>query len=480
MRFLITFAVAAIFALADVASAASARIDLGLLAGADVHLPRGPALGVAFVISDMAGVGAAEGRLATALGARGYAVLSIDLPHYLKVIEASKAACSYLVADIERVSQQVGRETGSDMFRAPVVAGSGAGGALVLDMLAQTPPATLGGVVAVDPAGMLALKQPLCTPARRETIPPAASIAGGGSSGGRGAWGARYVLPAGTPQAPLTVIETAAASTEGRARIQALADGGVNFYRREAASSAEQALADGLLAALGAVAAPESTLAELPLAELPATPSRDALAIVISGDGGWRDLDRSVAGALQAKGVPTIGLDALRYFWRSRTPEETARDLASIIQTYAARWRVSHVILIGYSFGADVLPAVYLALPPQVREKVALIALLGVDIRADWEISVAGWLGRHNDHGTPIMPAIDAIPPSLVQCFYGRDETDTICPQLAARGVEVIVTPGGHHFDGDYAALAEHILTGLDGRLRARFPGAAPGQASPP
>ena len=50
------------------------------------------------------------------------------------------------------------------------------------------------------------------------------------------------------------------------------------------------------------------------------------------------------------------------------------------------------------------------------------------------------------------------MPPGLVQCFYGEDEADTICPALAKIGVAVIPTPGGHHFGGDYGHLARVIL----------------------
>jgi len=57
----------------------------------------------------------------------------------------------------------------------------------------------------------------------------------------------------------------------------------------------------------------------------------------------------------------------------------------------------------------------------------------------------------------------------LMQCFYGQDEGDSDCPELARRGVEVIRTSGGHHFNGDYAALSRDIMARLEGAsLQAR------------
>jgi virulence protein VirJ len=62
----------------------------------------------------------------------------------------------------------------------------------------------------------------------------------------------------------------------------------------------------------------------------------------------------------------------------------------------------------------------------------------------------------------------------LFQCFYGVEEPETLCraPQLA--GVEIIRTSGGHHFDGDYRALAHKIVDGAARRLRAAAPRVGP------
>ncbi|MGG2475679.1 AcvB/VirJ family lysyl-phosphatidylglycerol hydrolase, partial [Rhizobium sp. BR5] len=92
-------------------------------------------------------------------------------------------------------------------------------------------------------------------------------------------------------------------------------------------------------------------------------PVMDTMAVIYSGDGGWRDLDEEVGSALQKQGVPVIGVDALRYFWKEKEPQEVASDLARIIDTYRKEWKVRNVVLIGYSFGADIIPATYNLLP---------------------------------------------------------------------------------------------------------------------
>jgi type IV secretory pathway VirJ component len=67
-----------------------------------------------------------------------------------------------------------------------------------------------------------------------------------------------------------------------------------------------------------------------------------------------------------------------------------------------------------------------------------------------------------------VLPEIARLDPSLLQCFYGVDEEDSACPDSAFARAEVIRTKGGHHFGGDYAALADTILAGARRRAAAR------------
>ena len=54
-----------------------------------------------------------------------------------------------------------------------------------------------------------------------------------------------------------------------------------------------------------------------------------------------------------------------------------------------------------------------------------------------------------------------------VLCLYGADEKDSACPSARQPGVEVVELDGGHHFDGNYDAMAERILAALKGGPQA-------------
>jgi len=206
------------------------------------------------------------------------------------------------------------------------------------------------------------------------------------------------------------------------------------------------------------VAAAASEISDLPLHEVPAGGEAPEFALLLTGDGGWAGLDQELAARLAANGVPTVALNSLKYFWTARTPEQTAQDVARVLRHYFAVWRAQRVLLIGYSFGADVLPFVVNRLPPDLRARVASVSLLGIDAHASFEVHVAEWVGS-DDGGPPTRPELTALTGVPVLCIYGEGETDSICPALPPGMVSRQQLGKGHHFSGDYALLADHILS---------------------
>jgi type IV secretory pathway VirJ component len=181
------------------------------------------------------------------------------------------------------------------------------------------------------------------------------------------------------------------------------------------------------------------------------------MALLMTGDGGWAGLDQELAARLAANGVPTVGLNSLKYFWRERTPEETAGDVARILRHYLSAWNKKRVLLVGYSFGADVLPFVVNRLPSDLRERIASVSLLGIDANASFEVRIAEWVGADNG-GAPTRPELARITQLPVLCLYGEGEKDSICPGLPAGAIAREQVGSGHHFGGEYATLADRIL----------------------
>ncbi|HEX3159355.1 MAG TPA: AcvB/VirJ family lysyl-phosphatidylglycerol hydrolase [Gemmatimonadaceae bacterium] len=224
-------------------------------------------------------------------------------------------------------------------------------------------------------------------------------------------------------------------------------------------------LAAASATALGAQssASADSSVRGLPLTVVPAAHPGTTLAILLTGDGGWAPLDREVAGVLSAAGVGVVGLDVRAYLrGHPRTPEGTAADVARLARGYGARWHTTRLVLIGYSRGADMLPFVATRLAADVRERVALLALLGLASRASFEFH---WVDMVRDEPRAsdllVAPELARLRGMRMLCVYGTDEADSGCrdadPTLMAKAAR----RGGHHFDGDYEALARLVLDAL-------------------
>ncbi len=199
---------------------------------------------------------------------------------------------------------------------------------------------------------------------------------------------------------------------------------------------------------------------QLPLVEVPATQrGSDTLVVFVSGDGGWAAIDKSISKLLAAEGMPVVGLNSLQYFWTKRTPATASHDLQSIIDTYLARWQKSRVVLVGYSRGADVLPAMTSRLSTETKAKIRLLALLSPSPRADFEFHVMDWM-RDSNRGLPVRPELERIDQKTV-CIWGEDDRESLCNGLAMPQVKVVTLKGAHHFDGGYDKLARIILEAL-------------------
>jgi type IV secretory pathway VirJ component len=447
-RVLVTLAL--LVALAPLAActrrATETTIDAGRMGKARLFVPRERDGSVVVLLSDAGGIDRALSGAAFRLAESGVIVALIDLPAYTATF-TKQEGCAYVVGDVEELAHRLEREQGLVRYRLPVVAGVGAGATLAYAALAQAPAATIAGAVGVDPAPSLATSEPICAGA------PAAPVEGGGFAYGPvaelpGWW--RVSVPAGavpTPASP-AVVETAAPGASSTDRLVALVSDAVGAEDDDAQNG-------------------------LSVVEYPSESGSDVLAIIYSGDGGWRDLDKQIGEYLAARGLPVVGVDSLRSFWSVKTPEEMASDLADLMETYGERWGTKRVVLIGYSFGAGILPFAIDHLPAADRARIVLVSLLGVEPRADFEIHFTGWLGQEPDETAPeVLPALLQLDLSRVQCFYGEDEEGSLCRLPALAKAEVIRTSGGHHFDGDYDALAQRILDGIE----KRAPGAVPPQ----
>lgn len=409
-----------------------------------VLLPDGP---VQRVVVWFAGDGDAAPRQARlqALRRDGALVVDVDTRHLAGVLAKEGGSCGFSAGDVENFSRYVQAYLRVPTYHLPILGGDGAGAALAYAVSAQSGPDVFAGLLTEDFCPRLGDTRMIC---------------GDGIHGGT-------LLPValGFPwleAAPGHAPRCPAGEVEAFARAVPLAR---RFQRTAAGSALPGAVAAArVLGAQRGVSLPPvpHELDGLPLVEVPAAGNGDTFAVFVSGDGGWAGLDKEVAGALAQAGIPVVGVDSLRYFWSARTPAGFAADLDRIARHYARQWQRPKLLLLGFSQGADVLPAAINRLSADTASMLAMTALLSVGTHADYEFHVSNWLGGDGD-GLPIAPEMRRLPAARTVCVYGQDDDDALCPRLPAGSAQVVRLPGDHHFQGDYAGLARVILQRLRG-----------------
>jgi type IV secretory pathway VirJ component len=418
-------------------------------------------------------------RMARALVEAGSAVVGIDVRRYLADIAAHPAPCRYMAADFETLSHRVQRELQLHEYQLPLLYGYSSGATVAYAVLVQSPPGTFGGAVSL---GFCPDQKfggtPLCPgPGAQLSYRPGPKNSFVFDAAER--LGDRWIAFQGQSDqtCPAAAVDEFAAHV-GNASVVRLAGVGHGFGIEERwmpqlietlhtlapATIASAAAAPSTAAPAAAPAATSAAgVADLPLIELPNTHGDTSLpvALLLTGDGGWAGLDRGMAAELGARGLPVVGFSTLKYYWKARTPEESARDVARVITHYLSAWKRQRVLLIGYSFGANVLPFIVNRLPPELRARIAGVALLGLDANTSFEIRVSGWLPGASIGEQPVRPEIDKLGGLRAMCLYGKGESHDPCAALAGETLRAVEVGSGHHFSGAYAQLADAVLQGV-------------------
>ncbi|MFC5708113.1 AcvB/VirJ family lysyl-phosphatidylglycerol hydrolase [Aeromonas eucrenophila] len=213
-------------------------------------------------------------------------------------------------------------------------------------------------------------------------------------------------------------------------------------------------------------AAPSSAAvkADLGLVELPVAQASSApMVVFMSGDGGWAALDKGLSAELQRHGMPVVGWSSLSYYWKKKTPEQATADLVRILADYQSRWGRQRWLLVGFSFGAEIVPFVINRLPQAYRNSLVGAVMLSPSTASDFEIHVSDMVVHDKAGSYPTLPEVKAIKSLPLLCVQGSDDDSPVklCPHLQQPNVTTVTLPGSHHFDDDYGVLYRSIADRL-------------------
>jgi type IV secretory pathway VirJ component len=451
----------------DGAGPATEVINVPGFGNVSVYAPRGAPSQVVIFLSGDGGWNLGVIPMAEALRDRGALVAGVDIRTFIRTINEGDR-CAYPAGDLERLSMAIQLKRGVAAYAPPILVGYSSGATLVYAALAAAPPTTFGGAVSLGFCPDLEIQRPPCQQ--------------NGLTATRRRKGIGYDLAPNTQlHTPWMVlqgdVDQVCAPAATRAFVTAVPGGrifalpkvghgfGVPRNWQTEYLEAYHTVARGA-AAPPAVPTARSPIAsqvrDLPLIEVPvaAAARSDTMAIIVTGDGGWADLDQQLAAGFAARGIPAVGWNSLRYYWTPRTPDRAAADLGRIITHYIDAWSVRRVIAVGYSFGADVLPFLVNRLPAPILSSVTAVAMLGPSSSADFEFRLSNWLGGGHASPYKTIPEATRLPVPLL-CIRSGDEDDSVCRGLAGPHVTAAAVGRGHHFGGDYRRLVDLIATGF-------------------
>lgn len=397
-------------------------------------------------------------NMARFLAYQGAMVAGIDAKHYVEMLGKQHGGCSYPAADFEQLSMMLQRKYHFNSYQVPMLVGYSYGATLVYGILAQAPAGTFRGAIALGFSPDISINKPLCK--------------GSGLSSHTMKEANMYYLDrAENLSAPFIVLngEQDKVCSVGQAgdflkglknvELISLKHVGHGF------SLADHWLpqfkyAYSKLLSHERIAAPLTTLnTKMPIGitEKEVKQSK-TLVFMISGDGGWTSFDQGIADSFASTGAFVVGLDAQKYFWNKQSPAEVAIETAQLLNYYMRLKNRSEVILMGYSFGACVMPFIASRLPAPLRTTVRTIGLLSPDVTGDFEIHVSDMLSFETEDPYNVVDELKKINGAEKICLFGSEEDRDTATRFAVTGSKIYILPGGHHFDDAYSLIVQKIL----------------------
>jgi type IV secretory pathway VirJ component len=405
--------------------------------------------------------------MAQRLADKGAVVAGIDIRHYLAQLEKAPQKCVSPAVDFENLSRYLQSKLGLKNYLQPTLVGYSSGATLVYATLAEAPDGLFKGALSIGFCPDLDLKKPVCKGSGIEASPRRNSkgeLQGVNFMPAKQLPGKWISLQGENDQVcPAPLTQKFIASVPGGEIVMLPKVGHGHSVERNWVPQYEAAY--GRLTSLQPDAqapALPAPVADLPLTVVPSAGggSGSWFGVFLTGDGGWVGLDKGVSAELARHDIPIIGWDSLKYFWSPRTPEGASKDLDRVLRHFSRQLGKTHVLLIGYSQGADTMPFMVNRLPAATREMVGLTTLLGISDNAVFEFHVANWLGPSSG-GLPTAPELERWNGSPYLCLYGQDDADSACKQLTGHDGTSLEMRGGHHFGGEYSEIADEILSRL-------------------
>jgi type IV secretory pathway VirJ component len=462
-----------LFLTAMINYAGAAQVDtmrLGLFGKVTIYKPVSTPQAFVLFVSGDGGWNLGVVDMAKNIVAQGAMVVGVDIQHYFRTIKSQKVKCYYPAGDFEELSLTLQKKYRFAQYMKPILVGYSSGATLVYGMLAQAPANTFKGAISMGFCPDIETDKTLCN--------------GTGLTTHVLKEGSAYYLEASEKlSAPFIVLQgmndKVCSYTETEKFMKGMHLGELvslpnvghgfsvtrnwlpqfiaSFLKIEHAPTytEKKASENTLLQTQHLVPFP----GDLPLTIMPSSVDDTLpMAFMISGDGGWTSFDQTLGEQLVEKGISVVGLDAQKYFWNGRTPEQASSEISKAILHYMEQWNKKTFILAGYSFGACVGPFIANRFAIPLKHSLKGVFCLSPDETADFEIHIADMLELGTSEKFNVVEEIKKIKELNPVCLFGEGEDISVRNHFSETEAKIIILPGNHHYNDDFNAVAEGIL----------------------
>jgi len=221
------------------------------------------------------------------------------------------------------------------------------------------------------------------------------------------------------------------------------------------------ALVLGVIAILAAAAPMLHVFGTKPYLMFPAHGRRaPVVAVMLSGDIGFGGgMSASVASAFADRGVMVLGVSSPVVFAHRRTQDEAVAIVSQAVRTALKISGASRVVLVGQSYGADIVATVTPHLSSDLMAHIDAVDLMVPGRNVYFRADPSGFAYLFDADAHP-APALNTWRGPPLICIYGKLESDSLCPQLT-HASRVIGLPGNHHLQHDPLPLIHAVMGAL-------------------
>jgi len=184
------------------------------------------------------------------------------------------------------------------------------------------------------------------------------------------------------------------------------------------------------------------------------------LIFYLTGDGGFNKFSLALCQGFNAKGYDVAALNCRSYFWDKKTPAEAADAVRTFLDQKLHLRANQQVAIIGYSFGADVLPFILNQLDAGLKSRIPAVFLMASSGSTDFEIHWSDILGGHSKRERDVATELNKVTGEKVVILNASDDKDLDLKRITIP-YRSEVLPGGHHFDGNTDEIIRVILKDL-------------------